>query len=449
MDFNQFEFEKNLQRKTGAEPAESPDKKIDIDRIKIKDADDVPINTFAAETPRDRAAKLAAWEAQKGIKHKEKKPKSGAPKSTSEKGAEPEGKRRVPKSVIFISCVLAASILLTAVSWLAIRDCFAFHNKVSEDIPIVVEEGEGLSKITTKLADADIIDFPLAFRLYYSLVRKNSSAQYGTHYFKKGDDYDTILRKLSQATESRETSEFLIPEGKTQADIISILSNGGFASAGDVSEAINFSSYDDFDFLKNIPERGARLEGYLFPAKYDIYVGESATSIIIRMLKKFASVFDDMMRLRAKEMGMSIDEVVTLASVIQAEAGNEDEMPNISSVFHNRLKDPNYGYLQSCATVQYTMSERRDVLTLKDIAVDNKYNTYKYPGLPTGPICNPGLAAIEAALYPADTDYYYFVSDGNGNNVFSRTYAEHTKAKKTFIKDGKFIKGTNVTDSDD
>ena len=448
MDFNQFEFEKNLQRKTGTESTEAPVKKIDIDKIKIKDADDVPINTYAAETPRDRAAKLAAWEEQKGIKHKEKKPIFGDKKAKSGDNGEAEEKRHIPKSVIFISCVLLASIVLTFISWFAIRDCFAFHNKVSEDIPIVVEEGEGLSKITGKLADADIIDFPLAFRLYYSLVRRSSSAQYGTHYFKKGDDYDTILRKLAQATESRETSEFLIPEGKTQADIISILSNGGLASAGDLTEAINFSSYNDLDFIKSIPERGARLEGYLFPAKYDIYVGESATSIIIRMLKKFDSVFDDMMRARAKELDMSIDEVVTLASIIQAEAGSEDEMPNISSVFHNRLKNPNYGYLQSCATVQYTMSERRDVLTLNDIAVDNKYNTYKYPGLPTGPICNPGLAAIEAALYPADTDYYYFVSDGNGNNVFSRTYAEHNKAKKTFIKDGKFIKGTNITDSD-
>ena len=90
-----------------------------------------------------------------------------------------------------------------------------------------------------------------------------------------------------------------------------------------------------------------------------------------------------------------------------------------------------------------------DQRTKADISVDNKYNTYKYPGLPQGPICNPGLAAIEAALYPADTDYYYFVSDGKGTNVFSRSYAEHVKAKNTYIKDGAFISGTDITDSDD
>ncbi|MBQ6552059.1 MAG: endolytic transglycosylase MltG [Clostridia bacterium] len=443
MDFNQSEFEKNLLRKandSSGDPA--PGRKIAVDDIRIKDADDVPINTYEQETPRDRAAKLAAWEAQKG-----RKPSKSTGKAADK--AEPKTKRPVPKSVIFISCVIVVSLLLTLLSWLAIRDCFAFHNKVSEDIPIVVEDGEGLSTITSKLSDADIIDFPFAFRLYYSLIKKNTQVQYGTHYFKKGDDYDTILRKLSQATESRETAEFLVTEGKTQKDVISIISNAGYASRADLTEAINFTQFEDFKFLNDLPERSARLEGYLFPAKYEIYAGESATSIIIRMLKKFDSVFDELMYERAEELGMTVDEVITLASIIQAEAGSEDEMPNVSSVFHNRLNNPSFGYLQSCATVQYTMTERKDVLTKADISVDNKYNTYKYPGLPQGPICNPGLAAIEAALYPADTDYYYFVSDGKGTNVFSRSYAEHVKAKNTYIKDGAFISGTDITDSDD
>ena len=436
MDFNQSEFEKNLMRKANGSSDASPSKKkIDVDSIHIKDADDVPINTYEGETPRDRAAKLAAWEANKG-----RTPGTAAYMDNK--------KRRVPKGVIYISCVLAVSLLLTLISWLAIRDCFAFHNKVSEDIPIVVEDGEGLSVITKKLSDADIIDFPMAFRLYYTFIKKNTQVQYGTHYFKKGDDYDAILRKLSEATESRETAEFLVTEGKTQKDVISIIANAGYASSADLTEAINFTQFDDFKFLKNLPERSARLEGYLFPAKYEIYAGESARSIIIRMLKKFDSVFDDLMYDRAEELGMTVDEVITLASIIQAEAGSEDEMPNVSSVFHNRLKNPSFGYLQSCDTVQYTMTERKDVLTLADISVDNPYNTYKYAGLPAGPICNPGLAAIEAALYPADTDYYYFVSDGNGNNIFSRTYAEHTKAKNTYIKDGKFVSGTNITDGD-
>ena len=443
MEFNQSEFEKNLMRKDSRPTdAPAPQSRIDVDRIRIKDADDVPINTYDGETPRARAAKLAEYERRKALA-------SGKTTGKAADKKKKKAKRGVPKGVIYISCVLVVSLLLTLVAWLAIRDCFAFHNKVSEDIPIVVEDGEGLSTITSKLSDADIIDFPLAFRIYYSVIKKGTQVQYGTHYFKKGDDYDTILRKLSEATESRETAEFLVTEGKTQADVIGIISRAGYASSADLTEAINFTKFDDFKFLENLPERAARLEGYLFPAKYEIYAGESATSIIIRMLKKFDSVFDDLMYERAKELGMTVDEVITLASIIQAEAGSEDEMPNVSSVFHNRLNNPSYGYLQSCATVQYTMTERKDVLTQADIAVDNKYNTYKYPGLPVGPICNPGLAAIEAALYPADTDYYYFVSDGNGNNVFSHSYSEHVNAKNKYIRNGQFISGTDITDNGD
>jgi UPF0755 protein len=287
MEFNQSEFEKNLLRKVNDSDDVPPSKKkIDVDSIHIKDADDVPINTYEGETPRDRAAKLAAWEQQKGRK---------PGKSTGKAADKDKPKRKVSKSVIFISCVIAASLILTLISWLAIRDCFAFHNKVSEDIPIVVEDGEGLSTITTKLSDADIIDFPLAFRLYYTLIKKNTQVQYGTHYFKKGDDYDAILRKLSEATESRETAEFLVTEGKTQKDVISIISNAGYATRADLTEAINFTQFEDFEFLNDLPERSARLEGYLFPAKYEIYAGESATSIIIRMLKKFDSLFYHLM----------------------------------------------------------------------------------------------------------------------------------------------------------
>ncbi len=443
MEFNQFEFEKNLQKKAEgtantSEENVSEVRKIDPNLIHIKDADDVPINTYDSETPRDRKEKLARWEESKGLK-------------STGKAADKKNKKKfhLSNGVIFISCVIIASLILTLVSWLAIRDCFAFHNKVSEDIPIVVQEGEGLSQITKKLAKADIIDFPMAFRLYYSFIKKGTDVQYGTHYFQKGDDYDTILRTLAKPTESRATQEFLITEGKTQADIINTISRLNYASAADLTEAINFNDFKDFKFVQEIPERAARLEGYLFPAKYEIYEGESATSIIIRMLKKFDSIFDDIMRARAQELGMTIDEVIILASVIQAEAGNEDEMPMVSSVFHNRLNDKSFGYLQSCATVQYTMTERKDVLTLKDIEVNNKYNTYKYPGLPIGPICNPGLAAIEAALYPADTNYYYFVSDFKGNNIFSVTYAEHLRAKNKFIKNGGSVSGTNITDAKD
>ena len=122
---------------------------------------------------------------------------------------------------------------------------------------------------------------------------------------------------------------------------------------------------------------------------------------------------------------MTTNEVITLASIIEREAARDSERALVSSVFHNRLKSSEYPYLQSCATVQYLLSERKEVLSDKDIEIDSPYNTYKYKGLPPGPIASPGRKSIEAALYPAQTNYYFFVSNGDGTQTFSETYEEH------------------------
>ena len=125
---------------------------------------------------------------------------------------------------------------------------------------------------------------------------------------------------------------------------------------------------------------------------------------------------------------MTIDSVVNLASIIEREAGGVTEMPKVSSVFHNRLESDEYPYLQSCATVQYVLHDRKDVLTNDDIKIDSPYNTYINKGLPFGPIASPGADAIQAALYPADTNYYFFVADGHGGTIFSETFDEHIVA---------------------
>ena len=122
---------------------------------------------------------------------------------------------------------------------------------------------------------------------------------------------------------------------------------------------------------------------------------------------------------------MTTHEVITLASMIERAAAVDSERKLVSSVFHNRLKSTQYPYLQSCATVQYILKERKDVLSKADTQIDSPYNTYIYPGLPAGPIASPGKASIEAALWPAETNYYFFVSNGDGTQTFSETYNEH------------------------
>ena len=130
-----------------------------------------------------------------------------------------------------------------------------------------------------------------------------------------------------------------------------------------------------------------------------------------------------------KKQKYSVDDIVTLASVIEAEAGSDADRPLVSSVFHNRLDSSTYPYLESCATVQYILGERKPILSNSDIQIKSPYNTYINKGLPVGPICSPGKASLEAALRPADTDYYFFQSDASGKLYYSKTLAEHERKK--------------------
>jgi peptidoglycan lytic transglycosylase G len=145
------------------------------------------------------------------------------------------------------------------------------------------------------------------------------------------------------------------------------------------------------------------------------------------MLNRFDQIFKDEYYDRVNNLGMSVNEVITLASIIEREAKVEKERPFVSSVFYNRIKSGML--LQSCATVQYVLGERKEKLTYQDIAIDSPYNTYKFEGLPPKPIASPGKPSIEAALYPAESEYLFFVVSKNGEHHFSKTYEEHLKAK--------------------
>ena len=170
------------------------------------------------------------------------------------------------------------------------------------------------------------------------------------------------------------------------------------------------------------------MEGYLYPAKYEIYVGSSPETIIKKMLNKFSDVFNDKRLSRADELGMSIDQVVILASIIERESRPND-FAKVSAVFYNRIeRDMN---LESCASVQYILGTNKIKLTNEDISIDSKYNTYLYSGLPAGPICSPSEKAIDAALYPdeefMDEGYLFFATKDpeSGELAFSKTAEEH------------------------
>lgn len=179
------------------------------------------------------------------------------------------------------------------------------------------------------------------------------------------------------------------------------------------------------EFIKSLGLNVPTLEGYLFSKTYKMYENTSPEEAIKIFYKGFTDFFNDSLKQRAKELGLSVNQVLTLASIIKGETNLVDEMPRIAGVYHNRLK---IGMrLQADPTIQYLLPNGWRRLTYKDLEIESPYNTYKYSGLPPGPINNPGKNAILAVLYPEKNNYLYFVANGNGGHNFARSYSEHLK----------------------
>ncbi len=219
------------------------------------------------------------------------------------------------------------------------------------------------------------------------------------------------------------TEKITIPEGSTARHIAGLLQR-----TLEVDSAAFMAHVQDSSFAHSLGIAAPGLEGYLFPDTYRLTWGMTPAQVIRILVGQFQKVFADSLRRRAAELGMSVHEVVTLASIIEGEAMVDEERPLISAVYHNRLKA---GWLlQADPTIQYLIVDGPRRLLRRDLQIDSPYNTYKYPGLPPGPVNNPGLKSLLAALYPADVDYLYFVASGNGTHTFSRTMREHLMAKR-------------------
>jgi len=230
-------------------------------------------------------------------------------------------------------------------------------------------------------------------------------------------------------TTQKPTVRITFPEGYTVLQVAQLLEEKGVCTSIDfltVAKTLP-ADYSLTAELKNTDNRIFLLEGYIFPDTYDFYVGEGAQNALWRFLKNISSKITQEDKDRAAQLGYTIDEILTLASIIQSEAGTSSEMKTVSSVFHNRLKS-SYKKLESDVTILYIKDKLSTVIT-DDAQRENYYNfysTYTVSGLPIGAICNPGRAAITAALYPDETEYYFFVTDKNtGAYYYAKTFAEH------------------------
>jgi UPF0755 protein len=297
-----------------------------------------------------------------------------------------------------------------------------------ETVLLTIPGGASTEGVARELHLHGIIKNPFVFRCYVRWRNMDRSIQSGTYSFTPGLSAPEVLKML---TDSRQVvRRFTIPEGLTLPEVAVRLENQGIIKADHfLSEAAGGTFKQEF--LPPADAGAARLEGYLFPDTYTVFSGVYSFKVIEIMLQRFADVASEInLAARAADLGLTMHQAVTLASLVEREAQRSDERALIAGVLHNRLR---MGMpLQVDATIEYALGERRERILYRDLEVDSPYNTYRIIGLPPGPIASPGRASLIAVVNPEETDYLYYVARNDGSHAFARTLDEHNANKRRY-----------------
>jgi len=368
------------------------------------------------------------------------KKKSGNPREKEGRESVRRPVRRKKKVTVFgvllyLIFVVGVSALLAGLGWVWANDILALNKAphtaaitLKEDIFTTrqTEEGEvayaDVGYVADLLKEEGIIEYKLLFRAFAWVSNADVKLTPGTYELNTDMDYRAIVSNMGSRSSSRLTTTVTIPEGYTLDQIFGLLEEQGVTSVAKLEDMAANHNYK-FSFLQDIPMGDPhRLEGYLFPDTYEFYLGEDAKYVINKMLVNFDARVTDELRGIIADKGKTIHEIVIMASLIEKETDGTDQA-KIASVINNRLNtNVTLGKLEIDATVQYALPERKDKLTYEDLQIDSPYNTYLYPGLPAGPIANPGMTAIRAAIYPESTDYYWYLLGDDGVHHFFSSY---------------------------
>ena len=323
------------------------------------------------------------------------------------------------------------SVLVTLVVMGLFHVCWQYYDCGSDSngrrIEIRIEPGTTFNEVKTVLTERGVLDRPVLFRWAAWVTRRETAIQSGRYLFRRHESVASILDKLARG--AVDYTRVVVPEGLMLREISSLL-----ASSVELDSTRFAELAADSALLGELGIEAPSLEGYLFPDTYLFSWPLDERGAILRMVDRFHEVFAPPLRARADSLGLTMNEVVTLASIVQAEAVYDSEMPRIAAVYHNRLVRGMR--LEADPTVAYALGGVRRRLYYKDLRVRSPYNTYRVGGLPPGPICSPGRAAIEAAVTPlAGSRDLYFVADGTGRHLFSRSLREHLMNKER-VRDG-------------
>lgn len=343
-------------------------------------------------------------------------------------------KRRWPAVLLIFFLLLAVLVTLIA---LYIVNGMKPTASNGEAARVTIQPGSGSKQIAEMLEQEGIIRNQWVFIGYLRYKKEGLRFQAGEYEMSPGMTFDQIIAKLNSGDiVKEEMMRFTIPEGFTIRQIAERLSEQGFVDAEEFIQIAQDPSAVQSPWLDSLPEDPNvkyRLEGYLFPETYELKLDSTPKDIIVRMVdewnRKLAKLPPDWQNVM-KERGLSFHQLLTLASLIEREVAVEDERPLVAGVIYNRIQQGMK--LQIDATVQYALDKPKERLYYKDLEVDSPYNTYENAGLPPGPIASPSLSSIEAALYPQETKYLYYVTkkDGSQRHLFAETYSEHLKNKE-------------------
>lgn len=347
-----------------------------------------------------------------------------------------------PVSIRLISLLLVIIIISCVFNTVNSKMFAPVDKNNNEPVMLVVGSGSSMSAVASKLQKMGLINSKWGIKLLADFTNRSGKVKAGEYILDRTMSANEILEILTQPSPVRLTVTVTITEGMNLESIANLLQEKEVIENAQrfLEQCNDLTAFESFSFVSGLKNRQSvryQLEGYLFPDTYNFYVGSSNASVINTLLTRFSGVFTPDMQAKAEQMGMSMNEVITLASIVQSEGLTKD-FNKISAVFHNRLKaDMTLG---SDVCVQYAINKKKLVLTAEELNVDSPYNTHKNKGLPPGPICSPGKKAIEAVLSP-DADiingkYYYFTltDPATGELAFSKTYEEHLRIVEKWRK---------------
>ena len=334
--------------------------------------------------------------------------------------------------LMYAAFILGVSVILASVAWMLADDMLGL-TKDEAIVEIEIPQNFTIEQVTEILYAEGVINYRFLFQWFANMYGAENRIQPGI-YNVALMDYRAVINSLNQRTGQRIEVNVLIPEGRTMREIFEILQDHGVATVESLEYAAENGTFD-FPFINVLPPNTMnRLEGYLFPDTYTFFMHQDPEQVIRSMLRNFNTrmqanyVFD-----LVEESEFTLHEIVNIASMIEKEIANRDEGPVISSVIHNRLNRDMI--LQIDATIQYMLEMtgvgRREILHAADLQIDSPYNTYLYTGLPYGPIGNPGVASILAALQPANTNYIFYALHVDGHHAFFPNYEQHLAFQRT------------------